>query len=150
MTDNRNRTAPELRSLFSKHGGELGKTGCVAYLFDRKGLAIVPVEKAEEEFLMELAIEAGADDVKRVDGDFEILVIPIRSTICRRRSSNPRSKLSSLRSLASPHYVDLDAEAGRKILKLVTALDDHDDVQNVSANFNIPDEAMEEIGVDLD
>lgn len=151
LTDNRNRTAPELRSLFSKYGGELGKTGCVAYLFDRKGLAIVSAEKAGEEKLMELAIEAGADDVKRVDENFEITCDPdaFNQLVEALKSANIEAEQTQIAQIPN-NTVDLDAENGRKILKLVTALDDHDDIQTVSANFNIQDDVMDEIRDDLD
>ena len=149
LTDNRNRTAPELRTIFTKHGGELGKTGCVAYLFERKGLAIIPVANAEEEALMELAIEAGADDVKRVDEHFEVTCEPdaFSSLIDALAAAEITPDASQLTRIPND-TVDLDASAGRKILKLMEALDDHDDIQTVSSNFNIPDEAMAEIAAD--
>lgn len=149
LTDNRNRTAPELRLLFSKNGGELGKTGCVAYLFERKGLAIISTENAEEESLMDLAIEAGADDVKRVDDNFEVTCEPdgFSDLLAALEKAKIKAEVTQITRIPND-TIDLDAANGRKILRLMESLDDHDDVQNVSSNFNIPDEAMAEIGLD--
>lgn len=150
MTDNRNRTAPELRSLFSKAGGELGKTGCVAFLFDRKGLVVVDGAQSDEEALMDLAIDAGAEDVKNADGKFEITCEPdvFAGLLEALAAADIATEMANLARIPN-NTVDLDADAGRKILKLMTALDDHDDVQSVSANFNIPDATMEEIVADM-
>ena len=146
LTDNRNRTAPEMRACFTKYGGELGKTGCVAYLFDRKGLVIVSSDTADEDVLMELALEAGADDVQRADDTFEITCEPdtfgdLVDALAKAEIQTESSQITRI----PKDTVDLDVDAGRKILQLMEALDDHDDIQNVSSNFNIPDEAMAEI-----
>ena len=145
-TDNRNRTAPELRSIFGKHGGELGKTGCVAYLFERKGVVRVSTEKAEEEPLMDLAIEAGAEDVKRDEDVFEITCEPdaFSDLVTALQTAEIETEVSKIDRIPN-NVVDLDVSDGRKVLKLVTLLDDHDDVQNVSSNFNLSDEAMAEL-----
>lgn len=142
-TDNRNRTAPELRSMFVKNGGELGKTGCVAYLFDRKGLVVIAAENADEETLMELAIDAGADDVQRVDENFEVTCEPdsFADLLTALETAEVKTEVSKLTQIPKD-TVDLDAAVARKVLKLLTLLDEHDDVQNVSANFNITDEVM--------
>ena len=149
LTDNRNRTAPELRSLFSKHGGELGKTGCVAYLFERKGLVLVAEESADEEALMDLAIEAGAEDVKRVENQFEVTCEPdsFRDLLGALETAEITPDASQITRIPTD-TIDLTADNGRKILKLMDALDDHDDVQTVSSNFNIPDDAMSQINLD--
>ena len=149
LTDNRNRTAPELRSLFSKNGGELGKTGCVAYLFERKGMVLISTEKIEEEALMDLAIEAGAEDVKRVDENFEVSCEPdVFSDLLQAMEQAEIEIVASQITRIPNDTIDLDADNGRKILKLVDELGDHDDVLTVSSNFNIPDDAMAEIGLD--
>jgi YebC/PmpR family DNA-binding regulatory protein len=144
MTDNRNRTAPELRKLFEVHGGKLGATGCVSYLFERKGLIVVPASEAEEEKLMEIALEAGADDVRRDDENFEITCDPdgYADLLNALESAGIEPSVKEVTRIPST-TVDLDAEVGQKVLKLMEALDDHDDVQNVSANFNIPKEVMD-------
>ena len=146
LTDNRNRTAPEVRSLFSKYGGELGKTGCVSFLFERKGLAIISAEKVDEESLMELAIEAGADDVKQADDTFEVTCEPesFSDLLGALESAEIAPETSQLTQIPT-NTVDLSADDARKVLKLMEALDDHDDVQTVSSNFNIPDEVMAEL-----
>lgn len=149
LTDNRNRTAPELRSLFSKNGGELGKTGCVAYLFERKGMVLISTEKIEEEALMDLAIDAGAEDVKRVDENFEVICEPDAFSDLLQALGTAEIEMVASQITRIPNdTIDLDADNGRKILKLMELLDDHDDVQTVSSNFNIPEDAMAEIGLD--
>ena len=146
MTDNRNRTAPELRKLFEVHGGKLGATNCVAYLFERKGLFVLPAAKVDEERMMEIALEAGADDIHR-DGDaFEITCNPdVYSDVSAALAEAGISVDTQEITRIPTNTVDLDLETSRKILKLMEALDDHDDVQNVSANFNMPEEAMAEM-----
>jgi YebC/PmpR family DNA-binding regulatory protein len=147
MTDNRNRTAPELRKLFESYGGKLGATGCVAYLFERKGLVLVPADQASEERLMEIALEAGADDVRRDEENFEITCHPdaYADLLGALEAAGIEPTVKEVTRIPTT-TVDLDAETGQKVLKLVEALDDHDDVQSVSANFNIPKDVMERIG----
>lgn len=149
MTDNRNRTAPELRKLFEVNGGKLGSTNCVAYLFDRKGLFVVSNADIDEETVMEVALEAGAEDVKQDREAFEI--------ICSPEAYNDVSNALEAASIAvvtkqltriPNNTIDLDIQTARKVLKLVEALDEHDDVQIVSANFNISDEALSELAAD--
>jgi len=148
LTDNRNRTAPEIRKVFEMNGGKLGSTGCVAYLFERKGVFVVPVELMEEDRLLELALEAGADDVK-VDGDkFEVITSPesfgpVGEAI---RAAGIEPESSQIQRLPTSTVDVDDPEIARQVLKLVEALDNHDDVQSVTANFNIPEEAMTQIG----
>ncbi|MCH2127816.1 MAG: YebC/PmpR family DNA-binding transcriptional regulator [Pirellulaceae bacterium] len=145
MTDNRNRTAPEVRKLFEIHGGKLGATGCVAYLFERKGLVLISNDKTDEESLMELALEAGADDVKETEGRFEVTCEPEVFSDLSDALEAASIEVDVKQLTRIPNStVDLDADSGRKILKLLEALDDHDDVQTVSANFNLPDEIMAE------
>jgi YebC/PmpR family DNA-binding regulatory protein len=143
MTDNRNRTAPEIRKIFDSNDGKLGATNCVAWMFDRKGLFIVSAEKASEEQLMELALEVGADDVKREGDSFEITCPPEAYSDVGEALDKAGIEVESREVTRIPsNTVDLDEETARKVLKLMDQLDDHDDVQNVSANFNIPDEVM--------
>ena len=146
LTDNRNRTAPEMRSLFTKNGGELGKTGCVAYMFERKGLVIIESDKAEAEALMELAIESGADDVKDVDGNYEVTCDPdaFSDLLDAIQGAKIAVESSSITRIPTD-TIDLSIDDAKKVLRLMDALDDHDDVQTVSSNFNIPDEVMEEL-----
>ncbi|HVX13997.1 MAG TPA: YebC/PmpR family DNA-binding transcriptional regulator [Pirellulales bacterium] len=143
LTDNRNRTAPEIRKVFEMSGGKLGETGCVSWMFERKGMFLVPAAQIEEDALMELSLDAGADDVKH-DGDmYEVTCDPsafqqVSDALAARGLKPETSQIARIPTST----VDLDAEAGRNVLKLMERLDDHDDVQSVSANFNIPDEAM--------
>ena len=149
MTDNRNRTAPELRKVFEINGGKLGATGCVAYLFERKGLVVIPADQADEETLMELALEAGADDVEAQEGSFQITCEPDKYADLIEALENAEIQPSVKEVTRIPNStVDLDSETSKKVLKLLEELDDHDDVQNVSANFNIPKEVMTEMGED--
>ena len=143
LTDNRNRTAPEIRKLFEIAGGNLGATGCVAWMFDRKGLIAIPADETDEESLMELALEAGADDVRRVGESFEITCDPDRFSVLSDAIEKASLAPEVIELTQIPKdTVDLDVEAARGVLKLMDMLDDHDDVQKVAANFNIPDDAM--------
>ena len=147
LTDNRNRTAGEVRKIFEMSGGKLGETGCVAWMFERKGLIIIPLTAIEEDALMELALEAGADDVKRTGDSYEVTTDPSNfGKVCEALEQRQIKPDSSEITRISSTTVELDADSGRKMLKLAEALDDHDDVQKLAANFNIPDEAMAAIG----
>jgi len=146
MTDNRNRTAPEIRKLFDLHGGKLGATHCVGWMFDRKGLFVFDAAGIDEEKLMEIALEAGADDVKQVGDKFEITCDPdMYSQVDEALQVADLVPEAKEITRIPQNTVELEADDARKILKLVEALDDHDDVQNVSANFDISDEVMAEI-----
>lgn len=147
LTDNRNRTAPEIRKLFEVHGGKLGSSNCVAYLFERKGLFVIDAAGTDEEMLMELVLEAEGDDVRGEDDKFHITCEPeTYSEIgAALESAGVTVEIKEITRIPT-NTVDLDIETSRKVLKLMEQLDDHDDVQNVSANFNIPEEAMAEIG----
>ena len=146
LTDNLNRTAPEIRKLFEVAGGKLGKGGCVAWNFEKKGLFLVPGDKVDEDTLMELAIEAGADDVKASGDKFEITceVSAYQEVSEALAKAGIEPEVSEL-SLIPKDTVDLDLDSAQKVLRLMERLDDHDDVQNVSANFNIPDDVMAQL-----
>jgi YebC/PmpR family DNA-binding regulatory protein len=146
LTDNRNRTAPEVRKIFEISGGKLGGAGAVAWMFDRKGLVVIPADQTDEDTLMELALDAGADDVQHVGDNFEITCSPdVYSNVCEAiEKAGLTPEISEIARIAKD-TVDLDADTGRSVLKLMEMLDDHDDVQKVASNFNIPDEAMAEI-----
>ncbi len=147
LTDNRNRTASEIRKIFDLSDGKLGGAGSVAWMFESKGYFLIPGDKADEDQLMEIALEAGADDVKRSGDKFEITSDPTSyrkvSEALTKAEITPES--SEITRIAK-NTVDLDAPTAEKVLKLMDRLDDQDDVQNVSANFNISDEVMAEIG----
>lgn len=149
LTDNRNRTAPELRKLFEKGSGKMGATGCVSYLFDRKGLFLIAKDKVDEEQLMEVAMEAGAEDIASTDDGFEVTCDPdVFTDVCDALEKAEIECDSKSVTRIPQNTVDLDADTGRKVLKLIETLDDHDDVQSVSSNFNISEEAMAEIEAD--
>jgi YebC/PmpR family DNA-binding regulatory protein len=143
LTDNRNRTAGEVRKIFELAGGNLGATGCVAWMFDRKGLLSIPADQTDEETLMELALEAGADDVRHEGTNFDVTCSPdVYSNVCDAiDAAGLKTEVRQITRIPKDS-VDLDLAAVPGVLKLMNALDDHDDVQNVSANFNIPDEAL--------
>lgn len=147
LTDNRNRTAPEIRKCFELAGGKLGETGCVAWMFERKGMFVIPKQQIDEEALIELALDAGADDVKRSADEFEVTCDPTRFQAVSEAlaAKGIKPDVSQIARIPT-NTVELDAETGRAVLKLIEALDEHDDVQSVSSNFNIPDEAMAEMG----
>lgn len=146
LTDNRNRTVPEVRKIFEIHGGKLGATGCVSYLFERKGLILIPTDRAGEDALMEVALEAGADDVKRVQDKFEVTCeVEVYSDLVEAlETAEIEADVRQITRIPNS-TVDVDKETGRKLLNMLEKLDDHDDVQGVSANFNLSDEAIQEL-----
>jgi len=147
FTDNRNRTAPEIRKIFEMADGNLGASGCVAWMFERKGLLLFSAGKVDEERLMELAVEAGAHDVKHVGDKFEVHCDPavLTQVTASLASAGLEAEASEITRLPTTTVEVEDPEVARKVLALVERLDDHDDVQSVAANFNIPDEAMAQI-----
>ncbi len=147
MTDNRNRTVAEMRHVFSKNGGNLAEAGAVGWMFELKGLILVEADKAEEDVLMELAIEAGAEDLQMEGGNFVITTSPEGFESVRDKLIENEVPLASADLTMVPQStVELDAEKARRVLKLMDVLEDHDDVQDVYSNFDIPDSVMEEVG----
>ena len=147
LTDNRNRTAPEIRKIFELCDGKLGATGCVAYLFTRKGLVRVSNESCNEDNLFEVAIEAGADDVQAVENSWEITCDPqmMSNVVSAIRDADILVDSSEIIRVPATTVQIEDVAVARKVLYLMERLDDHDDVQSVSANFSIPDEAIGQI-----
>jgi YebC/PmpR family DNA-binding regulatory protein len=143
LTDNRNRTASEIRKIFDLSDGKLGGAGSVAWMFESKGYFLISGDKADEDRLMELALDAGADDVKRSGDKFEITCDPAsyRKVSEALAGAGIEAESSQIARVAK-NTVELDADTAQKVLKLMDRLDDHDDVQNVSVNFNIPDDVM--------
>ncbi len=147
MTDNRNRTAPELRKMFEIHGGKLGTTNSVAYLFERKGVFLISSENQDEEKIMEVAMEGGAEDIQIVGENFEVTCPPDCYTDVSDALTDASIECVSRSLTRIPtNTVDLSADEANKVLKFIDQLDDHDDVQNVSANFNIPEEVLKAMG----
>ncbi len=147
LTDNRNRAASDIRSYFTKSGGNLGETGSVAFMFDRTGVIEYEADVASDDAVLDAAIEAGADDVISSAGDHEIYASPENF---RELAKALEAKFGEPRKAAliwRPHNtVAVDDEAGEKLLKLMDMLNEHDDVQNVFANFEISDALMARIG----
>ncbi len=145
LTDNRNRTAPELRKIFEKHSGNLGATGCVSWMFDRKGLFVIAADKTSEDQLMEVALNAGADDIKQ-DGDFEVLCDPDSFSDVRQALEDAQIECLSAQVTRIPqNTVSVEGPQVKTVISLMETLDDHDDVQSVSANFEFSAEAMAEL-----
>lgn len=146
LTDNRNRTASELRKIFEKKGGSLGTTGCVAWMFSKKGLFTVDASGYDEDTVMEIAIEAGADDVVRNENSFEITCAVeyfqlTKEALTAKEINTQVAEISQIPS----NLVTLDETGSKKILDLMDMLEDQDDVQHVSANFDIPDDIMKKL-----
>jgi YebC/PmpR family DNA-binding regulatory protein len=139
-TDNRNRTNGEVRKIFERAGGKMGSAGAVAWMFERKGLIVVPAKGLDEEQLMEMVLEAGADDLRRAGDVFEIPTDPAQFTKVREYLEAKKIAIASAELTQLPKTpVDVDAEGARKVAKLMEHLDDHDDVQNVYSNMNMTD-----------
>ena len=146
LTENRTRTAGEVRKIFEVHGGNLGSTGCVAWMFERKGLFLVPRENVEEDELFEIALEAGADDVTASGDVYEVTCSvdafqQVSDTFEEKQIPTNMAEIARIPETT----VDLGVEDGKKVLKLMEALEDHEDVQSVTANFNIPEDIMAEV-----
>jgi YebC/PmpR family DNA-binding regulatory protein len=145
-TDNRNRTVAEVRHILSKNGGSMGESGCVGWMFERKGVLVFPKPEYSEDQLMEIGLEAGAEDVVD-DGDaWEVHVSPEHFETLQQAFDAAGLKYERAEiSMLPQNTVDVDVETGRKILRLVDALDDNDDVQNVNGNFELPEELLAEM-----
>ena len=145
LTDNKNRTAGDVRCAFDKFGGNMGNTGCVSYMFSKKGLIVIDAEGLEEDDLMLLALDAGADDVKSEDGVYEIYTLPQNYTAVRENLEKQGLKiLSSDIEMIPENYITPEESAIPKILNLIDRLEESDDVQNVFHNAILPEEEEEE------
>ena len=143
LTDNRNRTAPEVRKLFEKGGGNLGATGCVSYLFQSKGQIFISKDGADEEAVMAAALEAGAEDVADVGEAWEVLCEPTDFIAVREALEAARFTVESAeRTMLPSTTVECRGSDAEKVIRLVDTLEDHDDIQKVYANYEVPDEEM--------
>lgn len=141
LTDNRNRTLPEIRHLFSKFGGNLGESNCVSWMFEKKGYLVVPKGKGSEEQLLEVVLEAGGDDVRDDGESWEVLTPPDRLEAVREAlQARGISVTTSEVSMVPKTTVKVTGKKVPQLLTMIDAIEDHDDVQNVWANFDI-DEA---------
>jgi YebC/PmpR family DNA-binding regulatory protein len=143
LTDKTTRTAPELRKIFEKSGGNLATTGSVSFGFERRGIFLVESGHATEEQLMDLLLEAGADDIVESDGGFEITCEPTNYVPVREALEGANIEIASAElSFVPQTVVDCDASTAEKVLRLIDALEDNDDVQKVYHNAEIPDEVL--------
>lgn len=150
LTDNRNRTSAEIRHLFTRHGGHLGEPNSVSYLFETKGIVIIDDAQADEEKILEIALENGAEDVRAESDVFEVICAPETFEDLKRSIDDAGFAVQLAEVSRYPKStIQLDREQAAKVLRLVSALEDNDDVQRVSANFDIPDGILKEIEGEL-
>jgi len=146
MTDNRNRTVAEIRRLFTKHGGSMGESGCVAWMFHKRGVLSVEKGKAEEERVMEVALEAGADDVTDTGDNFEIITKPEGFEAVKTALQGAAIPTASAEVAMVPeNTVSLSGKDAEQVMKLLEELDDHDDVQSVASNADFSQEDIERL-----
>ena len=146
MTDNKNRTVSEIRAALGKAGGNLGENGCVAWMFQQKGLITVKTESKDEDELMELAIDVGADDMQTTDGHYEITTTVENFEGVRKALEDKGISMEIAEVTRIPaNTVAVDESKGKALLKLMDILEDHDDIQKSYSNFDIPDDVMNAI-----
>jgi YebC/PmpR family DNA-binding regulatory protein len=147
LTDNRNRTGPEVKRMFEKHGGSLGSSGCVNWMFTKKGLITVNAANADEEQLMDIALNAGADDLQAVGEVFEITCEPGAYEELKKILEENEIPIEVAEiSMVPQSTIDIsDEHIAKRIISLMEAFEDHDDVQNTYANFDIPEEIISQI-----
>ncbi len=145
-TDNKNRTTAEIRKIFSQYNGTLGETGCVSWNFEQKGYITISKKDASEEELMNLALEYGAEDFRSDDDEvYEIITSPSNFEEIKQKLEKKYKLQQAEISLIPKTYVKLDEQQAEQVLKLMDALEEHDDVKNVYANFDIPKEIMDKL-----
>lgn len=147
QTDNRTRTVAEIRHIFSKNGGNLGENGSVAWMFQKKGMILIDRKAVEEEKIMELAIEAGAEDVSDYEESWEVVTAPEDfNTVLDAIRGEGIEPVSSEIVMQPTNSVQVTGATAQQVLRMMDALEDHDDVAKVAANFDIPAEDMEAAG----
>jgi len=143
LTDNKNRTVSELRHVFSRNGGNIGESGCVAWMFDRKGYIVVEQSKASEDQLLDIALEAGAEDLREDGSNYEIFTKPENHEgVVNSLKEHDIDMAASNLGYIPQNYVKLEGKQAHQLLRLMEELEDHDDVQNVWANFDIDEEEI--------
>lgn len=143
LTDNKNRTVSEIRHIFSKNGGNLAESGCVAWMFDRKGYIVVEKAKAAEDELLDLVLEAGAEDLREDGSNYEIFTAPEDyEAVSKALEEKSIETAASNLGYIPQSYVKLEGKQAQQLLRLMEELEDHDDVQNVWANFDIDEEEI--------
>lgn len=143
LTDNKNRTVSELRHIFSKNNGNIGESGCVAWMFSRKGYIVVEKSKTSEDDLLDIILEAGAEDLREDGSNYEIITLPenYEAVVKALNDNNIEVDASNLGYIPQ-NYVKLEGKQAQQLLRLMEELEDHDDVQNVWANFDIDEEEI--------
>jgi YebC/PmpR family DNA-binding regulatory protein len=146
MTDNRNRTVSEIRRLFSKHGGSMGEAGCVAWMFHKRGVIAVDKQQVDEDRLMEIALEAGADDVAEDDGAYQITTAPDAFEAVKDALEKAKIAVTSAQvGMVPENTLSLTGTPAEHTLKMLDELEDHDDVQDVASNIDISQEELERL-----
>lgn len=146
LTDNPHRTAPEIKKLFERGGGNMGTANCVSWNFKTLGVFRIKAVSISEDALMEVALEAGADDVARDDDAFEVVCeVPAFEGVRKALEEKKIATESAEITMRPQSTITIDAETGGKVLKLIEAFEDHDDVQNVYSNFDMPEEVMAQL-----
>jgi YebC/PmpR family DNA-binding regulatory protein len=146
MTDNKNRTTAEIRHIFAKSSGNLGEAGCVAWMFEKKGYLVVEKSAVDEEQLMEVALDAGADDIQEGDKEFEVVTDP--GAFDAVKEALDKAGIQYVLAEVTMHpqsVVQLEGKNAEHMLRLMEQLEDHDDIQKVYANFDIPEGVMEQL-----
>ena len=148
LTDNKNRTAPEIRKMFEKSGGNLGEPGCVSWMFQKKGMITVNVDDIEEDRLMTFVLDAGGEDLQVVGEEYQIICDTKDLNNIRNALQKEGINLVSAEiSMVPTSFIELNETTGRKVISLAEALENHDDVQNVYANFELPEGLLEQLQV---
>jgi YebC/PmpR family DNA-binding regulatory protein len=143
LTDNKNRTTSELRKVFSRNGGNMGESGCVAWMFAKKGLLQIEAAKADEEKLLSIALEAGAEDMRREESLFEVTTAPADFERVREALAKAGIPTASAEVTMVPqNTLRVEGKQAQQMLQLMEDLEEHDDAQHVYANFDIPEEVM--------
>jgi len=145
LSDNKNRAVSEIRHALSKHGGNMGESGCVSYMFDKKGYLVIEKSAVEEDVLMEVALEAGAEDVREDGDNFEVITDPesfeaVKEAIDARQIETVAAEVTMVPQTLMP----VEGETAEKLIRLIDALEDCDDVQQVYNNADLPDDIMDE------
>ena len=146
LSDNRNRTAAEIRKIFETRGGRMGEVGCVSWMFQMKGLFAVDASRTSEDDLIAITLEAGVEDISRTDGSYELVCDPadfqkVRQALAEAAVATQVAELGQV----PKQRIDLDPVEGKKVMALVEELEDHEDVQNVYTNFNFTEELLSEV-----
>ncbi|MDR4503891.1 MAG: YebC/PmpR family DNA-binding transcriptional regulator [Candidatus Scalindua sp.] len=146
LTDNKNRTASEIRKIFDKCGGNLGESGCVAWLFQKRGLITVPIDETSEEKLMTLVLEAGGEDLETVDEKYQIICdLKDLNALKDALQQNGIKSDSEILCWIPKNSIELNADNVKKVVSLLETIENHDDVQSAYANFTIPEELLSEL-----